>query len=122
MRSTEHPMRSAAGIGADLVAERARRGARPCTGRRASARRCTSSTAAVSRTVRVSTCRTTSPAHASPSSGPSDTRPRVGLSPNSPHALAGMRIEPPPSPACPNGTMPDATAAPLPPLDPPGER
>ena len=33
-----------------------------------------------------------------------------------------MRIEPPPSPACANGTIPDATAAALPPLDPPGER
>ena len=80
----------------------------------------TSSTAALSRTVRVSTCRTTSPDQDSPSSGPSDTRPRVGLSPKSPHMLAGMRIEPPPSPAWPSGTMPDATAAPVPPLEPPG--
>ena len=36
--------------------------------------------------------------------------------------LAGMRIEPPPSPACASGTMPDATAAPEPPLEPPGLR
>ncbi|GIU91054.1 MAG: hypothetical protein KatS3mg010_2153 [Acidimicrobiia bacterium] len=33
--------------------------------------------------------------------------------------LAGMRIEPPPSPACPTGTMPLATAAADPPLEPP---
>ena len=36
--------------------------------------------------------------------------------------LAGMRIDPPPSPACASGTMPDATAAPEPPLEPPGLR
>ena len=70
-----------------------------------------SSIAALSRTERVTTWRTTSPAHASPSSGPSEMRPRVGFSPNRPHALAGMRMEPPPSPACATGTMPDATAA-----------
>ena len=34
--------------------------------------------------------------------------------------LAGMRIEPPPSPACATGTMPLATAAAEPPLEPPG--
>ena len=33
--------------------------------------------------------------------------------------LAGMRIEPPPSPACATGTMPLATAAAEPPLEPP---
>ena len=33
-----------------------------------------------------------------------------------------MRMEPPPSLACANGTMPLATAAAAPPLDPPGER
>ena len=32
-----------------------------------------------------------------------------------------MRIEPPPSVACATGTIPDATAAAEPPLDPPGE-
>ena len=36
--------------------------------------------------------------------------------------LAGMRIEPPPSPACATGTMPLATAAAEPPLDPPALR
>ena len=33
--------------------------------------------------------------------------------------LAGIRIEPPPSLACATGTMPEATAAPEPPLEPP---
>ena len=58
----------------------------------------------------------------SPHSGPSGTRARDGLSPTSPHSLAGMRMDPPPSLACPTGTMPDATAAADPPLDPPVER
>ncbi len=49
-------------------------------------------------------------------------RPWLGLSPTSPQHDAGMRIEPPPSLACANGTMPLATAAAAPPLDPPGER
>jgi hypothetical protein len=41
------------------------------------------------------------------------------LSPTRPQELAGMRIEPPPSEACAIGTMPAATAAAEPPLDPP---
>src|SRR4029077_20524213 len=49
----------------------------------------------------------------------SDTRPRVGLRPTSPQADAGMRIEPPPSLAWAAGTIPDATAAPEPPDEPP---
>ncbi len=36
--------------------------------------------------------------------------------------LAGMRIDPPPSDACATATIPAATAAALPPLDPPGVR
>jgi hypothetical protein len=48
-------------------------------------------------------------------------RPRVGFSPNSPHALAGMRIEPPPSLAWATATMPLATAAAAPPDEPPLE-
>ena len=52
----------------------------------------------------------------------SGTRPRDGLSPNSPHAADGMRIDPPPSFPCAIGTMPDATAAADPPLEPPAER
>src|SRR6058998_1763667 len=78
--------------------------------------------AAVSRTVRVTACSIVIPAHVSPASGPSDVRPREGFRPTSPHSLAGMRIEPPPSFACATGTIPEATAAAEPPLDPPGER
>ncbi len=40
------------------------------------------------------------PAERSPTSGPNDVRPRDGFRPTSPHSLAGMRIEPPPSFAC----------------------
>lgn len=49
-------------------------------------------------------------------------RPRVGFSPNSPQHEAGMRIEPPPSFPCATATMPDATAAAEPPLEPPAVR
>ena len=58
----------------------------------------------------------------SPMSGPSEIRWRVGLSPTRPHSDAGIRIEPPPSLACATGTIPEATAAADPPLDPPVER
>ena len=57
------------------------------------------SDAAGARTLRVTTCRITSPPHGSDSIGPSEMRPRDGFKPNSPHMLAGMRIDPPPSPA-----------------------
>ena len=53
--------------------------------------------------------------------GPRGTRPREGLRPKSPQWLAGMRMEPPPSPARARGTRPPATAAADPPLEPPGE-
>ena len=53
-------------------------------------------------------------------SGPTGVRPRDGLSPNRPQHDAGIRIEPPPSFACASGTMPAATAAAAPPLEPPG--
>src|SRR5436305_13716395 len=54
----------------------------------------------------------------SPYSGPSGLRARVGLSPNSPHADAGYRIDPPRSLAWAAATMPEATAAADPPLEP----
>src|SRR6185437_14357949 len=76
---------------------------------------------AASRTVRVTAPSITLPAHASPVSGPWLTRPRVGLRPTSPHSLAGMRIDPPPSLACAPATRPAATAAADPPDEPPGE-
>src|SRR5204862_7940667 len=62
------------------------------------------------------------PAQLSPMSGPSDVRPREGLSPTSPHSLAGIRIEPPPSFACATATIRAATADADPPLAPPGQR
>src|SRR5204863_2755805 len=88
-------------------------GAGPCTASRM---------AAVSRTERHTTCSATSPQLTSPKSGAMVVRPRDGLSPTSPQALAGIRIDPPPSLACAAGTIPAATAAADPPLDPPGER
>ena len=79
-----------------------------------------SSNAAESRTVRLRQCSTASPL--SSRSGPSVMRPWLGLSPTRPQHDAGMRIDPPPSLAWANGTIPDATAAAAPPLDPPGVR
>src|SRR3954463_10801898 len=55
-------------------------------------------------------------------SGAHEPRPRLGFRPTSPQAEAGMRIEPPPSLPCASDTIPDATAAPLPPDGPPGVR
>src|SRR4051812_45640513 len=80
-----------------------------------------SSAAAVSRTGRVPTPPVVAPAPPPPAAGPWRTRARVGLSPTSPHSLAGMRIDPPPSLACAIGTSPAATAAADPPDDPPVE-
>ena len=56
------------------------------------------------------------------SCGARGTRPLCGLSPNRPVHAAGMRIEPAPSTPIAAGTMPAATAAAEPPLDPPGVR
>ncbi len=79
----------------------------------------TSSSAAASRTVRVTANCTLSGRAISPLPGPTDTRPREVFRPTSPQHAAGMRIEPPPSLACAAGTIPLATAAAEPPLDPP---
>ena len=76
----------------------------------------------MSRTDLDTTNSTVRPDMLSPMIGPSEMRCRVGLSPTRPHSLAGMRIEPPPSLACATGTIPEATAAAEPPLDPPVER
>src|SRR5436305_5997821 len=73
-------------------------------------------------TVRVSTPSVGSPIAPSVHWGDHDTRPRVGLRPKSPQHEAGMRIDPPPSLPCASDTIPDATAAALPPDDPPGVR
>src|SRR4051794_942167 len=80
-----------------------------------------SSTAAVSRTVRVSTCSWVTGPQNSPKSGPSVLRARVGFSPTTPQWAAGNRIDPPMSLPWATGTSPAATAAPAPPLDPPVE-
>ena len=49
-------------------------------------------------------------------------RPSAGLSPTTPLHAAGMRTEPPMSLPSASGTQPDATAAALPPEEPPGVR
>src|SRR5450631_1591794 len=81
----------------------------------------TSSSRAASATVRVIGPLVASP-NRSGTIGPSDTRPRDGLIPNSPHTLEGMRMEPPPSLPCAAGARRAATAAAAPPLDPPADR
>src|SRR5512142_3016973 len=80
-----------------------------------------SSSAAESRTERVTAWCTDAPAQPSPS-GANDTRPRDGFMPNRPQQEAGMRIEPPPSLAWAAGTIPAATAAEAPPDEPPDVR
>src|SRR5215472_2641715 len=49
-------------------------------------------------------------------------RPRLGLSPTRPQQEAGIRTEPPPSVPWLQAHRPAASAAPAPPLDPPGVR
>ena len=80
-----------------------------------------SSIAAASRTVRASGPLVPSPV-TSPPNGALLIRPRLGLIPNRPFMLAGMRIDPPPSLPCANGTSPAATATAAPPLEPPASR
>src|SRR5947199_10782089 len=78
-----------------------------------------SSSAAASRTVRVTANWTASPLSDSPKSGPTGVRPRVGFRPTRPHQAEGIRIEPPPSVACATGMAREATRAADPPLEPP---
>src|SRR5262249_53877921 len=52
-------------------------------------------------------------------SGHAATRPNVGFKPNRPVNAHGMRIDPPPSVPTVSGPIPAATAAALPPHDPP---
>ena len=58
----------------------------------------------------------------SPRSGANVLRARVGFIPTRPQHDAGIRMEPPPSLAWATGTIPAATAAAEPPLEPPDER
>ena len=51
-----------------------------------------------------------------------DSRPKVGLRPQTPHSEAGTRIEPLVSEPRVSGTWPAATAAPEPPEEPPAVR
>ena len=81
-----------------------------------------SSASAESRTLRDTTRSLEAPSQTSPQAGPTDTRPRDGRKPNKPQHAAGIRIDPPPSLAPAIGTIPAATAAAEPPLDPPGVR
>ena len=53
--------------------------------------------------------------------GPEEMRPREGFSPIPPHQAAGPRIEPPISEPWAMGTMPAATAAAPPPVEPQAE-
>src|SRR5688572_33302668 len=78
----------------------------------------TSRNAAASRTVRVRGPDVASPV-TSPYRGALRVRPRVGLTPTSPQALAGMRIDPAPSDPWAIGTSSAATAAADPPEEPP---
>src|ERR1700682_380795 len=64
-----------------------------------------SSSAAVSRTVRVTACSVEQPGSPSPVYGDMVLRPRVGLSPTTPQQAAGARMEPKPSEACAIGSM-----------------
>src|SRR5699024_8378949 len=48
------------------------------------------------------------------------TSPHVGLIPQTPVKLAGIRMDPPPSVPVASGPIPAATAAAAPPLEPPG--
>ena len=72
-----------------------------------------------------STVRATSPSNTKgPGPNPfgrmtSGTRPSDCLNPTTPHHAAGMRADPPPSVASAKATMPSATAAALPPEEPP---
>src|SRR3954468_15832723 len=78
-----------------------------------------STSAAVSRTLRVRKPSMAIPAQPSPAFGPSGSRARVALSPNKPQDEAGMRTDPPPSLPWAMGTIPAATAAADPDDEPP---
>ena len=87
-----------AGLAAGVAEERLARpaAAAGCTCRRGSCR--SSRRAAAPRRPRCGPAGRRCPGRTGPaSSGPPEIRPRVGLIPNRPHTLAGIRIEPPPS-------------------------
>ena len=96
-----NPMRSRRGR-ADLLAER-RAGGGAMYGSPGIGPAMASRTAAVSRTVRVTTCSKVRPPRSRRSRARSSSGPGDGLRPTSPHSLAGMRIEPPMSLPCATG-------------------
>src|SRR5580704_1137955 len=79
-------------------------------------------TAAVSRTLRVTTPSMEMRVIYSLRPYGCGTRPRVAFSPTRPQNEAGMRVDPPPSEDMLTGVMPAATAAADPPDDPPAVR
>ncbi len=79
-----------------------------------------SSSAALSRTLRVMKPSVFMSPGVSSRIAPAGMRPRDGMKPNTPQQLAGMRSEPPMSLPCAAGTTPAATAAAAPPDEPPG--
>ncbi len=76
----------------------------------------------MSRTDLVSTCSWVVGPQYSPKSGPRVERARVGLRPTRPQWAEGIRMEPPMSLPWARATIPEATAAAEPPLEPPGVR
>src|SRR3954451_3926021 len=121
MRSVRTPTRSRPGS-APTSALHGRAGGGAVYGSPGHGPAVTSSTPAVSRTDRVNTCSWVTMPQNSPKPGPSDVRPRLGLSPTRPQWADGTRIEPPMSLPCANAIIPAATAAPDPPDEPPAER
>ena len=81
-----------------------------------------SSIAALSLTLRVSTKLTGRPPGGMPTAGAAEILPRLVFNPTSPHHPAGFRMDPLPSEPWAAGTMPAATAAADPPLEPPALR
>ena len=102
----------------DATARATRRGVAGGTFARSGRPASTDRTSARSPTVVASAPFSLAPNHESTPS-PDGTTPLPGLSPTRPHAAAGTRIDPMPSALWATGTRPAATAAPLPPPDPP---
>ena len=114
-------LRTFVSAGAPISSRYARSGAGAVYGSPGAGPSIASSTAAQSRTLRVTTCSWVSGPQNSPKLGARLERARVGLRPTSPQNAAGMRIDPPMSFAWPTGARPAATAAAEPPLEPPVE-
>ena len=122
--------RAVGGLRGEGDPQRAATGRRPLAGRGAAGGGATygspgpgpavaSSSAAVSRTLRVTACSVEHPPRPSPAYGVWVLRPRVGFRPTNPQHAAGARIEPKPSEACAIGSIRAPTAAAAPPDEPP---